>query len=239
MTYHKTSELIAQGVAAGLANSEKLALAAKHLYEKGVHAPALSLAVLSLEEIGKVFLINGLIFAKPGDDRSRSFEKGKFRHKAKLNVLDGFPWMVMQFITVHPDFQQSGPLHQTVAIMLKRCQTHANAMFDFLGEGTFSDLDRWKQDGFYVNYTNESGFEVPADVVSSEFSGSVVDFARTLSDLLNFLLKGNLEKHKTLISGLRDKLSESDLKKIRDDADSLVKHVYGWTTEDDEEYIAD
>lgn len=54
---------------AAVTQGASLARSAERLLNEGDHALALSVAVLALEEIGKALLIDGLIFAKAGDEK--------------------------------------------------------------------------------------------------------------------------------------------------------------------------
>ena len=53
--YRNDLGFIEQGFRACWQNTQDLTNAAKHLLDNGLHAPALSLSVLALEEIGKRF----------------------------------------------------------------------------------------------------------------------------------------------------------------------------------------
>ena len=56
------------------------------------HLAALtSLTVLSLEEVGKMMLIDGLLFARTGDERYKRYPKGHLSHRMKLDALELYP----------------------------------------------------------------------------------------------------------------------------------------------------
>ena len=63
------SALSNQDAAAALADLEK-------------DAQSTSLSVLALEEVGKMMLIDGLLFARQGDERYQSWKRGRLSHEA-------------------------------------------------------------------------------------------------------------------------------------------------------------
>jgi hypothetical protein len=65
-------------------NAVDLSSAATNALSAGNHALALSIAVLALEELGKATMIDGLLFAKAGDHKTKVFEDGHRRHPKKL-----------------------------------------------------------------------------------------------------------------------------------------------------------
>src|SRR5438552_10179215 len=73
--YAKSLEFIQAGFIACLQNARDLVAASKILMDSGYHAPALSLSVLALEEIGKVIAIDGLLFTRPDSDRAAKSTK--------------------------------------------------------------------------------------------------------------------------------------------------------------------
>ena len=53
------------------------------LLESGAHSQAASLAVIALEECGKIFLLDSLLFSKPDDDYVKGFKKGSVRSQGQ------------------------------------------------------------------------------------------------------------------------------------------------------------
>lgn len=103
-SYRNQVAMVFQGIAAAIKQAESLHRGAKCLFESGDHALALSVAVLSLEEIGKAFLIDGLLFAKAKDEKSVAFEKGHRQHAEKLRAVEFLPMFVEKLAEADPRF---------------------------------------------------------------------------------------------------------------------------------------
>src|SRR6266851_5564071 len=73
--YRNSLEFIERGFQACWHNAQDLVLASKKLIDGELHAPALSLAVLALEELAKLCAIDGLLFARHDDHKSEAFFK--------------------------------------------------------------------------------------------------------------------------------------------------------------------
>lgn len=58
--------------------------ASKVLKESDLHAQALSLAVLAIEELGKLFCVDGLLFARADDGRAKAFAKAQRDHRVMV-----------------------------------------------------------------------------------------------------------------------------------------------------------
>ncbi len=58
---------------------------------------ASSLAILALEEVGKMMLLDGLLFAKTGDERYKLYIQGHLSHRMKLDAVE--------LVSIHRVFQ--------------------------------------------------------------------------------------------------------------------------------------
>jgi len=81
-----------------LANYEAVSL----LAGRGFDAQATSLAVLALEEVGKMILIDGLLFARTGDERYKRYKSGNLSHRDKLDALELFPLLLNYLMRFEP-----------------------------------------------------------------------------------------------------------------------------------------
>jgi AbiV family abortive infection protein len=64
-------------------------------------AQATSLAVLALEEVGKMKLLDGLLFARTGDERYKKYKQSHLNHRTKLDALELYPLFLHYLTTVN------------------------------------------------------------------------------------------------------------------------------------------
>jgi AbiV family abortive infection protein len=83
-------------------NAQDLVKGAKLLLDNGLHAQALSLSVLALEELGKLFCIDGLLFARTDDHKVAAFAKSLRSHALKLEAILMFPLFLGRIAAVDP-----------------------------------------------------------------------------------------------------------------------------------------
>ena len=93
-SYTSSMDILEAGFVACWHNIRDLVASAKLLKEHGKHAPALSLSVLALEEIGKLIALDGLLLAIQGDDKSKLHRKVSRSHKEKLLSLELLPLLL-------------------------------------------------------------------------------------------------------------------------------------------------
>jgi len=199
--------------------------AAAALKEKGLHGPATSLAVLALEECGKMFLLDGLLFARGGDERHQRFTKGHRTHTTKLDTLELFPLFLHYLTTTDP--RESEPRYkQTMVIILTELKQRRQAIADLMGDDfQLSALDALKQKGFYSHHvgtacsTNQEG-------ISPELADAVISLAWRVVDSLRFVLRVSLDNYKQRFVTLRSKLDEASLTAIREQAVTILDDIF-------------
>lgn len=115
------------------------------------HAVALSVSVLGMEEIGKMMFIDGLLFARSGDHKDENFRSGYRKHQWKLRFLDLFPMFVHSLAVVDPRYVTEDRFRLAMAISLSNLKQERARVAEGLGEGgDLTELDHWKQQGFYA-----------------------------------------------------------------------------------------
>lgn len=207
--HHRNSlEFVADAFRACWANAEALVSEAKLLSDHGHKARALSLSVLALEEIGKLFCADGLLFARPDDHKAKAFAKSLKSHAAKLSALDLLPLLLQSIASVDPRYSKEPRFRQALVISVNDLKNCGNAVIKILKGEDFSKLDHWKQVGFY-SQPLENGFITPNEAVKGEIAEAVFMLAWRATTTLNFLLKdGNLKRYIDFARKLRSKLSE-------------------------------
>src|SRR5438105_12087331 len=98
--YRNNLEFVEEGFSACWKNSTDLVNAAKVLLDSGFHGHALSLSVLALEELGKLFCIDGLLFARGEDHKGEAYVKSLKSHSLKLSALSLLPLLLQRIASV-------------------------------------------------------------------------------------------------------------------------------------------
>lgn len=148
-----STEKVAEGVNAALRNAQELYDEAKILFDQGRFARAASLAILSVEEAGKVFLLP-LLLTTSDKKQLRLIWKG-FRHHKHKNAH------------VHLQMTKGVPTPTT---------RHAIAAGKSIE--TWSDgLEDYKQIGFYSDCTSTADWGIPSETIKKEGAELMMKFA--------------------------------------------------------------
>lgn len=205
-----------------LANFE----AATVLAEQQHLAQATSLAILALEEVGKMMLLDGLLFARTGDERYKHYKQGNLSHRTKLDAVELYPLFLNYLTTVDPRENETR-FNQTMVIVFTDLKAKRQKLATLLGEGfVFPDLDNLKQKGFY-SHEIDGVLKSNKDAIDPEVSKAVLDLAWRVIDTLKFLLGIHLENYRERFRTLRDKVDEVTLKRIRKEATKIVTNMFG------------
>lgn len=230
--YRSPVEIIAEGVEACWLNALDLQSAAEHLKDRGQHAIALSLCVLALEEVGKIYLLDGLLFARPGDERSKLFERGFRSHEKKLLLLNMFPILLLYFSRFNPHFRSEPELQQKLDTTVQLYKEERQALAPWLGsESSLTALDMWKQHGFYTHF-NETGRVVRPTEITEEFSAAVFRFTSRIVDGVNFVLKDGIKSYKEWVLSQRENMSFEEVLRIRGIVQQILEDVISETESD-------
>ena len=220
-TYEASVNFVVKGVAACLRNAERLARAAERLLPTAP-ALALSVGVLSLEEVGKLLFVDGLLIAARDDYKTDAFREGHRKHHSKLQSLIRYLWALDWFADLDPQRKADPVFLRTVHEKKVQWNEARKTLAPWLGQDAALDgLDSWKQKGFYTDFSGGKIAE-PEDVVSTDFATRVVHLASVTVDVLLFLLGSNLEHYREKAVVMRGSLTEVDRKALQDAAAVLV-----------------
>jgi len=166
--YRSSLEFVEAGFRACLQNAQDLVSASQKLIAAELHAPALSVAGLALEELGKLFALDGLLYARPDDHKAEAFTKAGRGHSTKLDILVRLPLLLGHLGKADPRYGKERAYDEALAISLVQLKDDGNAVFNRLQTKTFAELDRWKQKGFYSEVINDLSFllVMPSTLIS-------------------------------------------------------------------------
>jgi AbiV family abortive infection protein len=215
-------------------NAQDLVSGAKLLLDNERHAQALSLSVLALEELGKLFCIDGLLFARTDDHKAEAFAKSLKSHSVKLDALVLFPLLLGNLASVDPRYRTEARFAQALAISITDLKNRGNVVFSMLVNASFRSLDRWKQTGFYAQPTGNT-FIAPASAVTPEVANSVYELAWRAETTLDFVLKGgNLKRYINSARAARAKLTEADHQKLEEMGEAMFVALFGESGKEDD-----
>lgn len=174
--YRNTLDFVEGGFRACWRNANDLVAASRYLIDKGLHAPGLSLAILALEEVGKLCAIDGLLFARSDDHKSQMFGKSQRDHDTKLSALPLLPLFINNLSQVDPRRANTQAYAEAMAISLYQLKNDENAVLQPIQDVGFSGLNKRKQQGFYVS-VDRNAFAIPREAVDPTFAETVCHFA--------------------------------------------------------------
>jgi AbiV family abortive infection protein len=225
--YRNTMDFVEGGFRACWRDANDLVAASKNLIDQGLHAPGLSLAVLALEEIGKLCAIDGLLFARSDDHKSHTFGKSQRDHDSKLAALPLLPLLIDDLSRVDRRRENERAYAQALAITLHQLKSDGNAVLQPIKKEGFAGLNKWKQQGFYVG-VDRNAFVIPREAVDPKIAEAVHHFAWRAISTLDFVLKdGNLERYVKQARSIRAKLAESDHQAFEQVGQQLAEILFG------------
>ena len=230
--YRNNLAFVEQGFRACWQNTQDLITAAKQLLVSNLHAPALSLSVLALEELGKLCAIDGLLFARHEDHKAKLFKDATKSHDAKLGIIVLLPLFLGNLMQADPRHGKDRKYAAASVINMRQLQAEGNAVLERLGEDGFRALDRYKQHGFYASATDR-GLKAPRDNVDPSLARLVYQLAWRATTSVDFLLKGgNLERYLQNAQAIRDKLTEAAHQALEAAGEHEAQRLFG--KQDDE-----
>jgi AbiV family abortive infection protein len=156
-----SAEQVAEGINAATSNAARLVEDANLLLSKGRFPSATSLAILAIEEAGKVAILRALVVAK--DDQAVSRCWCDYRSHTKKNVAWLLPQLVSEGARRLKDF---------------RSLFRKGADLPFI-------LDKVKQISFYTDCLGEAHWSIPKNVIDESLAGTLIRVAETLSKASN------------------------------------------------------
>lgn len=145
------------GISCARSNAQRLAADAEHLLANGRHASALALAVLAIEEAGKISILRALVLAR-SDEEARADWKEYRSHTSKNRL-----W----------------PIIETALHGARRLDDFRGLVADDAEHPAF--LDQLKQLAFYTDCLGDRHWSIPSDVIDSELASLIVRTAKLLA----------------------------------------------------------
>ena len=231
--YRNSLDFIESGFRACWGNAQALVSGAKVLLDSSHNASAMSLSVLALEELGKLFCLDGILFARADDHKAEAFAKSLKSHATKLSALDLFPVLLANFSTVDPRYPHDSRFLQATAIVIADLRTRSATVRGLLDGETLRSLDALKQSGFYSQPKGNT-FLMPSEAISREVAEAVYMLAwRASSNLDSCLKDGNLARYMASARAIRSKMSEADHEAMSQLGEQILSNLFPSTVDDE------
>lgn len=148
---------IAEGMNAARVNAQRLLSDAKILMESGSYPSSLSLAILSIEESGKVSVLRQLALARDGKELKEAWKA--YRSHTKKNAA----W-------IFPDLVRNGA---------RKLEEFGEMYSDFSEHQTM--LDNLKQISLYTDCLGKAHWSQPSEVIDHDTAEAILGIARLMS----------------------------------------------------------
>jgi AbiV family abortive infection protein len=145
---------ITAGINAAIQNAKRLAEDASLLFEAGRFPSAASLAILSIEESGKVSILRSLALAKTNEDIADAWRD--YRSHTKKNVSWLLPQLVEQGARKLDDFKP----------LFEESSDHPSV------------LDQLKQIGFYTDCLGKAHWSMPQEIIDESLAKTLIQVAK-------------------------------------------------------------
>lgn len=187
------------------------------LLKKKAYAPSLSLSVIALEECGKLFILDSLLFLR--DKENNYYKKSSISHKDKLDALQ-FCIPLLLNISKHDEKYKNENTKEkfgiAIQIALKDLHNEYVTIREQLPKSDFRELDILKQKGFYTNYHNNE-FKNPSSNIDEKLSIQINKLANSFIQNINFIMsRKTIDGYLSMAKNVRRKLSQEDWVKIAD-----------------------
>ena len=226
--YRNNLKFVESGFRACWRNVADLLDAGHLLIDAKRFSVALSLSVLAMEEVGKMMLLDGLLFSRAGDHKGEHFRSGHTKHQEKLQFVDLFPFFVTSLATADPRYDAETRFRKALDITILNLKKERLVLSRCLGANCdLTELDSWKQHGFYASDAGDKLLS-PQDRVPEDLAKAVHTLAWRLKTTLDFLLKdGNLERYFERARVLRDKFTEADHELLERYGSEIADELFG------------
>ena len=208
-----TPQQIADGMNAALENAKRLVEDAKTLLNAGRFPTAASLAILSIEESGKLPILRSLALARNDGEIKETWKE--YRSHTKKNTMWLLPQLVAQGARKLDDMRQ---------------------LFDESSEHPYL-LDQIKQIGFYTDCLGQANWSKPAHVIEENLSKAIVQVAEIMASNREITVieielwvkhikpvwKKNLSWMKQALLNWHDEMKEKGL--IKEDENAMERFV--------------
>lgn len=184
------------------------------LQKEKIYAASLSLSIIALEECGKIFILDSLLFLR---DKNDFYKKRSLSHKDKLDALQFTITLLATISEHHEDNKKDDTkviFKKATQIGLSNLHSEYKSLRDKLKNSDIRQFDHIKQNGFYTGYFNNE-FKNPSSNIDIKLAIQVNKFANLFMQNLDFIMnEKTISKYASWGKNIRGKVSQEDWIKI-------------------------
>jgi AbiV family abortive infection protein len=200
--------------------------AAVALAEIGRSALAASIAIAALEEVGKMMLLDDVLFARRDSQRDQRIKGGRRARHVRLDALELYPQFLQRLTSDDPRHDEPG-YKRMMAIASMRYDTMRQKLAELVGPGfVFRRLDSVKQQGLYSHQAGGT-VKVNRDAVDLEVATAILELVRCITDTLPLVLGPSFEHYRNLFHDLHEKDREAYPGTSLEDAAEIFEGLFG------------
>ena len=158
------------------------------LLNQKAYAPALSLSIIALEECGKIFILDSLLFLR--DKENNYFKKSSISHKDKLVALQfSIPLLlnISKYDKRFKDAKTKRRFETAIRIGLKNLHEQYVELREKMPDSDIRQLDMMKQRGFYTDFY-DNRFRTPSEGAEPEITFLANKLANSFIGNIEFIM---------------------------------------------------
>ena len=195
--------------------TRELVNASNVLLAQKAYAPALSLSIIALEECGKIFILDSLLFLR--NKENNYFKKSSISHKDKLAALQ-FLIPLLLFISKYDkkykDAKTKKRFKKAIHIGLDNLNRQYVELREKMVESDILLLDMLKQRGFYTDFYDNQ-FRIPSEGIEPEITSLTNKLANSYINNIEFIMQNeSIRGYLSFAKKVRGSMSIEDWSKI-------------------------
>lgn len=185
------------------------------LLGSGAHSQAASLAVIALEECGKIFLLDSLLFSKPDDGYVKGFKRGSISHRDKLFAVQFFI-VFLKALSEHDKRNSDERFKKAIQIGMLNLHQNYIELRDSLPNADIHELDKIKQEGFYTKLEGQD-FIPTTETLSFQVAEKINKLACAMNANMDFIMTPqSVSAYVKAAESLRAEVSVEEWDRVRD-----------------------
>lgn len=203
---------------------KELVDASNALLARKLYAQSLSLSIIALEECGKLFLLDSLLFVR--DKNKDNFNRSSISHHNKLDAsifTIGLLKLISQFDNRSEDEKTKFKFRKAIQIGLFNLHEKYKEVRDDLPGNDIRALDRLKQNGFYSKFHNQK-FEKPSKEVDKVLSKKVNELINLFQKNIQFIMNPQaVSGYTAFAKTVRSKIGKDEWSEIDEFTEEYVE----------------
>jgi AbiV family abortive infection protein len=192
------------------------------LLEAGAYGQSTAIAIIALEECGKIYILDSLLYSKPDGEYNKNFKKDSTDHKHKLDAIQFFiPFL--ELLSEHDKRKNEKNFRLAIGTGLSNMHRSYKELRDDLPDQNIHELNNIKQAGFYTRVVGES-FLSTKKAVGAKEAIIINKFANvTLGNMKLIMTPQNISAYLDNAQHIRSIVSLGDWDAVAERVNYIVK----------------